>query len=280
MQFVLPGLWIYQVKIMNEPIFEIVRLRYSYNGKNHSDSSSLEFELSIDELALSRNRLTAILGRSGSGKTTLLSLLGLLRKPKEGDVYLNLKMENNTSRMKFSNIWKNEKIAETIRANFFGFALQGGELLAHLSILENVGFPVQIIGGDNMRDQAYGWLTILFNQNEKQIFKKRPSEVSQGQYHRTSLARALVHEPQIVLADEPTGNLDLVTSRLVLETLRDYSSRANNGVILVTHDLFNALKYTQEIVVLNNGQKTGHHICDPNGKWPKRIVGMIEKQLS
>ena len=252
---------------MDELIFNLKNIIYYYPKEAKKKH---EFSLNIETMKIQKGKLTTILGRSGSGKTTLLSLLGLLRKPTSGSLSIYLHQDTKIQKINSNEIWNDEYSAETIRAKYIGFALQGGDLLSHLTLEENVGFALRMFGykKNEIRKTSLTLLSKFFTKNEHDIFNKMPQNLSQGQYQRGAVARALIHLPHIVLADEPTGNLDIVNGKNMLELLKTYiTENGTQSVVLVTHDLDHATNFSDEIFVLNNGKIVGHH---------KKILGLNE----
>jgi ABC-type lipoprotein export system ATPase subunit len=167
----------------------------------------------------------AVMGASGVGKTTLLNLLGALDRPSEGTVFLD--EEDLFAR--------DEKELARIRNQKIGFVFQFYHLLPEFSTLENVGLPLMIRGMDKREALARSWRIL------KEVFLEdkallRPSQLSGGEQQRIAVARALVNEPKLLLADEPTGNLDWKTGEHILELLLDLHYKRGLSSIIVTHN--------------------------------------------
>lgn len=178
-----------------------------------------------------RNRLTAIIGQSGSGKSTLLHLLGTLDQPDGGEVYFDGQRIDNLSRRQ----------RDQFRNRTLGMIFQFYHLLPELTTLENVLVPSLIGHGmfkyfsvrNKLRARAaelLDWVGLGHR------LKHRPNELSGGEMQRTAIARALMAEPRILLADEPTGNLDPETGYGILELLRKLNQQQQMTIIMVTHD--------------------------------------------
>jgi ABC-type lipoprotein export system ATPase subunit len=170
----------------------------------------------------------AIIGLSGSGKTTLLHILGGLDKPDQGEVFIDNKSIYKLSEAKRSNI----------RANEIGFIFQAYHLLQEMTVLENVMLPAMVHGNlwrkaSEITDHAMSLLTTVGLENRS---THMPLELSGGEQQRVAMARALMNKPKIILADEPTGNLDNKTGAQVLNTLFDMTTKQNNSLIMVTHN--------------------------------------------
>lgn len=196
--------------------------------------------LSGVDLNITKGEYVAIVGPSGAGKSTLMNIIGCLDTPTNGEYILdgvNTKCNDN-------------KLAE-IRNKKIGFIFQNYNLLPKLNILENVELPLLYLGypSNKIREKAkealekVGLMTHL---------EHRPSELSGGQMQRVAIARALVTNPQIILADEPTGALDSKTGKEVLKMLTDLNNEGNT-IIIITHDIEIA-SYTKRIVTVRDGK--------------------------
>lgn len=166
----------------------------------------------------------AIVGQSGSGKSTLLSLLALLDSPDHGEIFFgtkNLTGYNQSERTSF-------------RGQNVGIVFQQFHLVQHLSALENVALPLIIQGQPHALDKAE---ELLGRVGLKHRMDHRPSQLSGGESQRVALARALIHEPKLLLADEPSGNLDVHTAESVMDLFFEVAHSHNTATILVTHDL-------------------------------------------
>jgi putative ABC transport system ATP-binding protein len=245
------------------------------NGKPQEESliPSESFILGPLSLNIAKGKLTSILGRSGSGKTTLLSLLGLLRRPLEGEIEINLH-----EGYRIAELWQNERRIEHFRAQNIGFALQRGELLPYLTLRENAEVILRFLGQQEpqIREAVESIFQNLFQGEMREgkfaeVIDSKPSNVSQGQYQRGSIVRALANSPSILLADEPTGNLDQLTGELAMRIFRQLVDETPAGampqtVIVVTHDLLLAMKFADEIIVLSNGKRRAHYTLDRQQK--------------
>ncbi|MCH8986675.1 ABC transporter ATP-binding protein [Patescibacteria group bacterium] len=170
-------------------------------------------------------KLIAIIGPSGSGKTTLLNLLGALDLPDTGELIIEGK---NVSRF-------SEKELTEYRKRKIGFVFQTYNLIPNLSALENVMLPMEFTGTPNQKARKRAEELL---QEVKMNHRKdhRPSKLSGGEQQRVAIARALANNPDIVLADEPTGNLDSKTGREIINLLKNLAHTKNKTVIVVTHD--------------------------------------------
>lgn len=175
-----------------------------------------------------RGEFVLIVGASGSGKTTLLNIIGLLNTPSSGRVIID---GVDTTRLKTGQ-------AASFRNRKLGFVAQFANLLADLTVLENVMLPRQVAGGrwasgGRARGDAMSLLRAVGLEDQAD---KRANKISGGQAQRAAIARGLVNRPSIVLADEPTGNLDSVTSRGVVRLMKGMARRLGQTFVVVTHD--------------------------------------------
>lgn len=183
----------------------------------------------------------AITGPSGSGKSSLLYLLGLLDIPTEGDVFVGGKPTKALD----------ENHRADLRLAMLGFVFQFHFLLPEFSALENVLLPMRALGRLNdmqKRERARELLTTL---GLKDHLWKRPDQLSGGQRQRVAIARALANEPSVILADEPTGNLDTVSSAQVVSILRKIVDEEKKAVVIVTHDPALAAKADRQIQIID-----------------------------
>jgi lipoprotein-releasing system ATP-binding protein len=180
----------------------------------------------LDNISFSvkRGEFLLIVGSSGSGKSTLLNMIGLLDRPTSGQVIIDGK---NTTKL------SDNKISE-FRNSKLGFIFQFSNLLADLTILENVTLPRDIQKPDpNSQKEAIDLLKAVGLGNQ---MYKRANKVSGGQAQRAAIARGLINHPTIVLADEPTGNLDSVTAETIVQLMKSMAKKLNQTFVIVTHD--------------------------------------------
>ncbi len=180
----------------------------------------------LDDVSFSikRGEFVLIVGSSGSGKSTLLNMIGLLDKPTIGKVILDGKETTMLNDSQISQ-YRNEKL---------GFVFQFANLLPDLTVLENVMLPQQIQGSpEDIRQNA---TDLLIKVGLEDQINKRSNKVSGGQAQRAAIARGLVNRPTIVLADEPTGNLDSVTAEKIVKLAKTMARELNQTFIIVTHD--------------------------------------------
>jgi len=194
--------------------------------KSYGDKVKTEVLHGID-LDINKGEFCALIGQSGSGKTTLLNIMGLLDKPTSGTIALFGKQIENTSI---------DEIA-AIRGRTIGFVFQFHHLIGAFNALENVMMPMMASSGGlatkAMKERAR-YLLDAVGMSDRLTYK--PDEISGGQRQRVSIARALAMDPKIILADEPTGNLDTAMSNEVFSLLRKINSEQKTSFLIVTHD--------------------------------------------
>lgn len=214
-----------------------------------------------------------IVGPSGCGKSTLLHIILGLEQPTAGDVtFLGEKIYNNTT----------EDYRSDFRKKHIGMVYQQSNWVKSMTVAENVAFPMLLLGMDKVaaRERSFELLTKLKMQEWGDYM---PSELSGGQQQRVSMARALANNPEIIIADEPTGNLDYQTGQEVMQLLRDLNTKEKKTVVMVTHDL-EYLKYANRAIKIFDGRVeatyTENQINDLIGSSQnKRGVGVAEKVL-
>jgi len=196
--------------------------------------------LSSVSLNVERGEFVALAGRSGCGKSTLLNLAGAMDFPTSGNVLLD---GVSTSSLKDSGLTQ-------LRRERIGFIFQSFQLLHTLTAFENVELPLLLAGMSNPRQAArerLAWVEL------EGLGDRYPHQLSGGQMQRVAIARALIHSPCILLADEPTGNLDTTTGSLILELLRRLTREQNTATIIATHSL-EAASLANTLVRLRDGK--------------------------
>lgn len=172
-------------------------------------------------------QFVSIIGKSGSGKTTLLSILGSLEKPTKGSIEID---GNDITTL-------SDHALVNYRRKKIGFVFQGYNLIPNLTALENVMLPLSFEGihGLERRKKASELLDQVGISGDKQ--KRKPGRLSGGEQQRVAIARALANQPSLILADEPTGNLDSETGKMIFDLLHNLARTQNKTIIAVTHDL-------------------------------------------
>lgn len=193
------------------------------------------------DLSVRLGEYMAILGPSGSGKSTLMHIIGCLSTPTEGQYFLNGREVGHLSRSELS----------TIRSEEIGFVFQSFNLLSHMDLVENVALPL-VYQGVSGKQRIQRAKELLEKLGLSSHLDHKPNELSGGQQQRVAIARALVTNPCIVLADEPTGNLDSSSGEEVLRLFEQFSGEGKT-VILVTHDL-GVAKRTNRVIHIHDGK--------------------------
>ena len=191
--------------------------------------------------SLSQGELVAIMGVSGVGKTTLLNLFGLLDQPDQGTILLE---DENV-------FAKNDQEKAEIRNQKIGFIFQFYHLLPEFTSVENVSFPLLINGIERKDAQSRG-LSLLREVALEDKAAMKPAKLSGGEQQRIALARALVNEPKLLLADEPTGNLDWKTGVMILELIQELHEKRGLSSIVVTHNE-KVARFCHKAYLMENG---------------------------
>ena len=199
-------------------------LEISNLNKIYGESDSQVKALDNVSFTIKQGEFVLIVGSSGSGKSTLLNMIGLLDRPTSGEILID--------GIKTTSL--NDDKISSFRNNKLGFIFQFSNLLSDLSVLENVLLPVQISGNNTITQKdAMDLLKVVGLESQ---VNKRANKISGGQAQRVAIARGLINKPSIVLADEPTGNLDSVTSETIVQLMKSMAKELNQTFIIVTHD--------------------------------------------
>lgn len=197
-------------------------------------------------LAVEQGELLAIVGTSGSGKSTLLHLLGALDTPSTGEVIF-----------KGKNIHKQSSKQQAILRNKeIGFIYQFHHLLSEFTALENAAMPL-LIAGENINVAKEKATNLLTRVGLSKRINHRPAELSGGERQRVAIARALINNPSLVLADEPTGNLDAKSAESVYQLLKELNSEMGTAFVVVTHDQLLANKLDRQLYMSNGVLQEG-----------------------
>jgi lipoprotein-releasing system ATP-binding protein len=200
-------------------VLELVNVSKIY-GEGDSEVKALDNA----SFSIKRGEIVLIVGSSGSGKSTLLNMIGLLDSPTNGQIFID---GTNTTSLGDNKI-------SSFRNTKLGFIFQFSNLLTDLSVLENVLLPIQIAGLSSTAEKdAKDLLKAVGLETQ---MHKRANKISGGQAQRVAIARGLINKPSIVLADEPTGNLDSVTSGTIVQLMKSMAKKLNQTFIIVTHD--------------------------------------------
>jgi len=198
-----------------------------------------------------------IMGASGSGKSTLLNIVGCLDSPTKGRVFLK---GQDTSLL-------SEDQLSQLRGKTIGFIFQEFNLLPNLDALENVMMPM-IFQGTPIEQRKKRAHDLLISVGLGERIYHQPAELSGGERQRVAIARAFANNPELVIADEPTGNLDSTTGKKIMEILTDFHKKEGKTIIVVTHDPHIA-DYSEKIVDIKDGEITINHNQRDNVLWSK-----------
>jgi putative ABC transport system ATP-binding protein len=209
------------------------------------------------DLTIKKGEFIAIMGPSGCGKTTLLNILGLLDRADDGDYQLDGRSVKKLS----------SRTHAHIRSDQVGFVFQNFNLIPRLNVIDNVALPLTYKGvRKTKRLQAASKMLGTFHLSEREYYM--PWQLSGGQTQRVAIARALVNDPSIVLADEPTGNLDSKSSHIIMEELSDIHKRGNT-IIMVTHNP-SLTTYASRVITMLDGR------IDTDTKDPRAPINQID----
>lgn len=208
-------------------------------SKWFSDGKSKRYVLSGINLSVSEHDFISIIGSSGAGKSTLLNLISGLETPDEGKIYLNGKNYSEYS----------DKQLAIMRRKQISVIYQFFNLISVLNILDNIRLPLLLDKKDCSQNDID---LIMESLNIMQLKEKFPHQLSGGEQQRVAIARALISKPDLLLADEPTGNLDKINSEEVAKQLRNANEEYGLTIIMVTHDM-NIASYANRIIHLDDG---------------------------
>lgn len=211
-------------------------------------------------LIIRKGEFIAIIGASGSGKSTLMNILGMLDRPTNGEYFLNNREVNS---------YKDDELAK-VRNKTIGFVFQKFHLLPKTSAIENVELPLIYSERKNIKGLA---LEALKQVGLEQRVNHKPNELSGGQQQRVAIARALVNEPEIILADEPTGNLDSKSSLEVMSIFQQLN-KSGKTIILITHEQDIAMQVGR-VIKIEDGRITEDYINE-NPKSASEELNLIE----
>lgn len=203
-------------------MLEVKDVKRSFKSGDYTVNAVSDVSFSVSE-----GKFVSIVGKSGSGKSTLLSLLGALDKPSAGSIKIDGK---NIAKM------SDHKLID-YRCKTIGFVFQNYNLIPNLTALENVILPMEFANVPRKTRVARGRQLLEQVGLSKDQMERKPGRLSGGQQQRVSIARALANKPKLILADEPTGNLDTQTGKMIFNLLHELARSENTTIITVTHDM-------------------------------------------
>ncbi|MBI2640718.1 MAG: ABC transporter ATP-binding protein [Candidatus Sungbacteria bacterium] len=205
----------------------------------------------------------AIMGPSGSGKSTLMHILGCLDTPTSGTYFLD---DNDVSKL------SDDELAE-IRNRKIGFVFQAFNLLPRSSVLRNVALPLVYAGEKKDRREEYAVAALKASAFPEKFWQHFPNQLSGGMMQRVAIARALVNNPSLILADEPTGNLDTKTGEIVLDTFQRLHQEQGRTIVLITHEPYVA-EHAQRIIHIRDGE-----IVEDGKNHHRRVVNYDSQEV-
>lgn len=220
-------------------LIEMRKLSKIYNSGEEAVKALIDIDLGIE-----RGEFISIMGPSGSGKSTLLTILGGLNHPTEGEVIVD---EIPIYKLPL------EKLAD-FRREYLGFVFQSFQLIPYLTVIENVMLPLSITDKSNQEQKRMAE-EIIERMGLKGKERRLPDQLSGGEQERVAIARALVNSPPILLADEPTGNLDSKTGKEIMELFQSLNKEGQT-IVMVTHNPENT-KYSTRTIFLKDGRING-----------------------
>ena len=239
-------------------ILKICDLSKTYTGKVSYDA------LSNIDLTIQKGEFVGIMGPSGSGKTTLLNMISTIDSPTSGEVLIN---GENPYKLSQDNL-------ALFRRRELGFIFQSFNLLNTLTVKENIVLPLTL-NGTSLEDMNTRVAAIAEKLDITHILNKRTFEISGGQAQRTAIARALIYNPKLVLADEPTGNLDSKAARDVMELLLQLNKEEEATMMLVTHDAM-AASYCDRVIFIKDGKFYNEIYCgDSREAFYQKIMNVL-----
>lgn len=210
--------------------------------KKYGDGASATFALKGVTFSIAKGDFVAIIGPSGSGKSTLLNLIGALDRPTSGKVFLD---GIDTSKL------SNTKLAD-IRNKKIGFVFQSFNLLSRISVRENVELPL-VISGVPSKERRRVAMNLLEQFGIASKSENRPNDLSGGEQQRVAVARALATDPPLILADEPTGNLDTKNTEIMMEELERLHESSGKTIVMITHNT-DLARRTRTVIAIRDGE--------------------------
>lgn len=243
-------------------------LRVENISKHYKNGEEKIEALKNVSFQIEKGEMLAIMGSSGSGKSTMLHILGALDKPDDGKIYLNHMYEKQFSF---------EPYATKMRSQYIGFVFQQFNLLNDLTVEENVALPLVLAdySETEIKKQVKEKLQLVGLEGRE---RHRPFELSGGQQQRVAIARAIITNPKILLADEPTGNLDYNTAIEIMELFKKMNHDLEQSTIIVTHDPMVA-SYANRVLFFHDGYLKGEHKNQKNSEDVDAILHIFRNLI-
>ncbi len=241
-----------------ETILRVENLQKIYDGEfSHTALKNVSFEMKKGEF-------TAIMGPSGSGKSTLLQVISTIDTPTDGEVWVNGKNPHHLSLDALASFRRSE----------LGFIFQDFNLIHTLTVEENIMLPLslEMIAPDEIRKKTKAIAAYL---GIEKLLPKRTFEISGGQAQRVAIARALIHEPSLILADEPTGNLDSKSSNDVMRLLKQLNQELGSTILMVTHDAYVASRCDRVMFIKDGELYQEIYAGDSAAQFYQKILDML-----
>ncbi len=217
-------------------------VRIEHVEKTYELDDEVKFTALQDvSLKINKGEFSALIGPSGSGKSTLMHIIGLLDKPTKGKIFIN---ETDTAHL-------NDNEISTLRNEYVGFVFQQFNLINKLTVLENIILPTVYARKDLTYDPVKRAQEIMEQFGILEKAKSYPNRISGGQQQRVAIARSLIMSPSLILADEPTGNLDTKTGNEIMKLLKELNEKENITVLIVTHEHDVAEKTKRKIHIVD-----------------------------
>lgn len=249
---------------MRKGVFFIMETLKVKNLSKVYDGKVAYKALSDIDLTIEQGEFVGIMGPSGSGKTTLLNMVSTIDQPTSGSILINGK---DPFRLKHNDL-------ALFRRRELGFVFQDFNLLPTLTVEENIVLPLTL-DGMKVKVMQERVEAVAKKLGITEILKKRIYEISGGQAQRTAIARATIHQPQLILADEPTGNLDSKSSRAVMEMLESINKKDNATMMMVTHDAI-AASYCNRVIFIKDGKLFNEiHRGDNRQAFFQKIIDVL-----
>lgn len=242
-----------ETETASKTLVELVGVRKSYAFGETTVNALDGVDLKID-----RGAFVAVVGRSGSGKSTLLNVLGGLDQPSQGQVLVDGTPLHGRG---------SDQLA-AYRRGTVGFIFQSFNLIPHLTALENVALPLRLAGTLSQVERTQKAAALLAEVGLATRSEHRPSELSGGERQRVAIARSLANGPSLLLADEPTGNLDSKTAADIMAMLVELHRSGERTIVLVTHDRVQAERYCERVVEMADGKVTVDRLVGAAGDTP------------